>query len=211
MIWTGSGKKELTGDVRNVWLGWRGDRLNLAGGGRVVMGMAKDIKVWRYYIPGENSVFGWGVFLLDSSGMFTAVTDYGNYAYQWLCTGHDDFRGFVIGLARGCPDYLLSKISQLIYDGDRTLEHVKEHILEYRRDGDYTKEFARKEWELLGDCNDLDSEYDFYDWMQNTEIQDPWELSCSDYPKCARHFAERLVPRLAKILERELGMVEQAG
>ncbi|ARF67055.1 hypothetical protein B7C51_19310 [Paenibacillus larvae subsp. pulvifaciens] len=37
---------------------------------------------------------GWGIFILDETGMFAAVTDYGNCAYKWPHSGCEDFRHF---------------------------------------------------------------------------------------------------------------------
>lgn len=44
---------------------------------------------------------GWlGQVVLTSDGMFSAVTDYGNFAYSWRSFGKD-FREFIIGLNVG--------------------------------------------------------------------------------------------------------------
>ncbi|MHB1418700.1 MAG: hypothetical protein ACYCX4_03810, partial [Bacillota bacterium] len=120
--------------------------------------MSEDIQIWRYYIPSEDGLEGWGIFLLDSTGMFAAVTDYGNYAFRWAYHGEKDFRKFVIGL-KNDPGYLLGKVlpNGKVYDGEETIKNIKETIIDVRRDGSWSKEQARKEWDLL----DSDLEYEY--------------------------------------------------
>jgi len=45
---------------------------------------------------------GWlGQVVLTSDGMFSAVTDYGNFGYTWRSYGPENFRQFIIGLNIG--------------------------------------------------------------------------------------------------------------
>jgi hypothetical protein len=79
--------------------------------------MSAPVVVWRYTVPAEpwrrlardpeHRYSGLGYFLIDSSGMFTCVTDYGNYAYKWSDWGPRDFRSFLCGLS---SDYLCGKL-----------------------------------------------------------------------------------------------------
>ncbi|MEV2908670.1 hypothetical protein ABNF65_08405 [Paenibacillus larvae] len=107
------------------------------------------IKHWRYDIPPIDGE-GWGTFLLDEKGMFAAVTDYGNCAYQWTQSGCIDFRHF-FAKERTNWGYFLPKLFYKLkeYDGDETLKRVKEDIISCRRDGTFTREKARQEWDLL--------------------------------------------------------------
>jgi hypothetical protein len=172
--------------------------------------MPEDIKIWRYYIPSERQGWGWGIFLLDSTGMFAAVTDYGNYAFKWSDWGPRDFREFVIGLVKS-PSYLLSKVAKRIHDGEATLKSVQKHILDMRRDGEWSKEKARDEWDLLTECDGLDSIPACTRWYDSTEISDAEEFMCEDFDTDAGAFAERLMPRLAEALKQELGIAEGAA
>jgi hypothetical protein len=163
--------------------------------------MPEDIKIWRYCIPTEDGLSGWGIFLLDSTGMFAAVTDYGNYAFKWSNWGPGDFRKFVIGLS---PGYLLGKVAKVEHDGEATLKSVKEYILECRRDGEWSKEEAREEWDLLAECDGLDSIPACTRWYDATKISDAGEFMSEGYDMDARMFAEKLMPRLAEALKQEL-------
>lgn len=39
-----------------------------------------------------------GQIVLTSDGMFSSVTDWGNFSFAWRSFGPDDFRDFIIGL-----------------------------------------------------------------------------------------------------------------
>lgn len=162
-----------------------------------------NIKFWRYYIPPVDRIEGWGIFLLDSTGMFAAVTDYGNYAYMWDHHGKKDFREFVAGLAKS-PYYVLGKVAKKDYSGKETIKAIKEDILDNRRDGSYTKEFARREWDLLKNTDDMDSVFGFKEWYDNTHVSDASELYSMDWSLQAKAFATKLMPRLAEALKDEL-------
>jgi len=86
---------------------------------------------WRYHLPNENGE-GWAIAFLDSSGVFTSVSDYGDYGHRWPQAGWgpEDFRAFFLQ----CDDsYILGKISRRDeYDGDRTVRAIKDRILELR-------------------------------------------------------------------------------
>ncbi|EGO63584.1 hypothetical protein [Acetonema longum] len=163
-----------------------------------------EITMWRYHIPPEDGLSGWGTFILDSTGFFAAVTDFGNFAYRWTHHGRKDFREFIIELARD-PYYLLGKVrpSGEVYNGEKTLKSIWEHIREYRRCGWYTKEFAREEFNLIRECDDLDAEHDFYDWVRQTNIQDAYEHHQTAYRIDDLCFADGLMPRLAEAIKAE--------
>jgi len=136
--------------------------------------------------------------------MFAAVTDYGNYAFRWTAFGKEDFRLFVAGLAKS-PYYLLEKVAPNgeVFDQEKTIKRIKEHILEYRWDRSYTKEFAKREWGLFTD-NDFSHEYEFYEWYMETSIADAGEFAMTSYPPNCMAFATKLIPRLAAVLRQEL-------
>jgi len=137
--------------------------------------------------------------VISDDGYFSTVSDYGNYAFYWSHAG-DCSRTF---LAKIGEDYMLSKLCgrRSEYDGDRTLASVKEYIVDNRRDGGFSKEDARKEWDLLDEHSDLDSREQFYIWVSNTSIGDAYEMAVYDYPSDALGFAEKVMPVLkAKLL-----------
>lgn len=158
--------------------------------------------LWRYIVkPGP---WGWGIFLLDSTGMFAVVSDYGNYAFKWTDWGKRDFRLFLIGLDKS---YLCGKLAMdrsREYQGQRTLENIRDQIIQLRRDGSLTKEQARKEWEL---AKMVDSHYaeDFAEWLRETKLgSDSYELSVYDTPAQIRLFYDRVFTRLVEVIKEDL-------
>jgi len=68
------------------------------------------VLVWRYALhPLPKG--GWAKILLDSTGIFAAVSDWGNYAFVWSAWKHgqEDFRTFVAELEKD-PDYAAGKL-----------------------------------------------------------------------------------------------------
>lgn len=161
--------------------------------------------MWRYSIPPLNGQ-GWGIFILDSTGMFAAVTDYGNCAFKWTHHGCNDFREFIAKIQAGRQnDYYIKKLfgHRDVFDGEETLKEIKRHILTYRYENQYTKEYARKEWDLLGDYYD-ESEFGFGRWLEETNISDAYEFAVYDYSASAKAFGSELLPRLAEVIRKEL-------
>lgn len=164
---------------------------------------AKPIQLWRYAFPSRKGE-GWAIFVLGSDGYFSVVSDFGNYSYIWSSIGCDDFREFLLEIESG---YLLGKISrQTEWQGEEVLKSVKQYILEHRRDGSYTREEAREEWDLLQEVNDFYAEGDFQEWYfhSGSKIQDAYEFSRKDYPTEARNFCTQVMPRLREVLKAEL-------
>ena len=169
-----------------------------------------DIQIWRYSIPPVNGQ-GWGIFLLDSTGMFAAVTDYGNCAYKWTHHGCKDFREFIAKIKPEVRnEYYIQKLfgDKDTFDSERTIKGIKQHILEYRHMGDYSKEFARKEWELIEYYSDM-CDVGFYNWYEQTNISDAHEFSIYDHSTSTKAFGSELLPRLAVVLREELNLVNK--
>ena len=56
-----------------------------------------EIKFKKYSLRSDHG--GWlGDVVITSDGMFSAVTDWGHYAFQWRSFGGSDFRDFLCGL-----------------------------------------------------------------------------------------------------------------
>ncbi|MHB0944603.1 hypothetical protein ACYCSU_23940 [Paenibacillus sp. ALE1] len=164
-----------------------------------------DIKFWRYYIPSIDGLEGWGVFLLDSTGMFAAVTDYGNYAYMWPIehTGVEDFRDF---FKHRDAYYVLGKCApsrKREYQGEETRKLIRERIIEARREGYISEEEARKEWDLTED-HDLDYAEGFGAWYENTNLCDAHEYAVYGYTSEEKAFADKLFPRFCDAVAKEL-------
>lgn len=142
-----------------------------------------------------------GRFIITDDGYFSTVSDYGNYAFWWSHAG-SCFRRFLTNIDAG---YLLGKISRSSeYDGDRTVKAARRHILEQRKEGGVTKEWAREEWDLINDHSSLDSRESFAMWWQNTKIDCAHEFSVFDFPGDAKAFATIAFPAFVKVLVAEL-------
>jgi hypothetical protein len=165
--------------------------------------MSEPIKFWRYSIPSIDGE-GWGIIVLDSTGMFAAVSDYGNAAHHW---GHHGCAGIREFFAKGLsPGYALPKLfyDRQQYDGQETLQLVKEYILDARRMTSFTREKAREEFDLLQQFDGLQSEHDFMRWYEETSISDAGEFYCMGYPASARAFVDKLLPRFYEVVAGEL-------
>lgn len=163
-----------------------------------------NIKFWRYSIPPIDGE-GWGIFLLDSTGMFAAVTDYGNYAYMWLLrhTGCDDFREF---FDHKDGYYVLGKCAPSRgkeFQGRETEQMVREEILRLRWEHQITEQQARNEWELVDSIDFYYSE-GFHEWYQQTTLEEAHELAVYGYNASEKAFAEILLPRFCDVVSAEL-------
>lgn len=68
--------------------------------------MENAIKFEYFELYDENKTW-LGNVILSSNGIFSAVTDYGNFTYQWTSYGND-FKSF---LKRLDPNYFATKMS----------------------------------------------------------------------------------------------------
>lgn len=162
-----------------------------------------DVQVWRYVVKPEDPWRAWGIFLLDSSGMFTVVSDNGNYAYKWSDWGPGDFREFLAGLDLS---YLCTKLAagRNEYQGQATLSNIREDICQRRREKGLTQKKARHEWNLAEQVDTSHGE-SFAAWLSETELgSDSYEYGVYDLPQRLRFFYDRVFMRLVGILKQEL-------
>ena len=69
------------------------------------------MKIWRYNLPDVNRS-GWAIVVMCEDGYFSAVSDYGDYAYKWT-KENGDFREFIMQIAdRSESGYFLNKIAK---------------------------------------------------------------------------------------------------
>lgn len=165
-----------------------------------------QVEIWRYYLPNHGSwLEGWALFLIDSTGYFSVISDYGNFAYRWTSFG-DDFRAF---LAQTDMGYILRKIAKPAAERginiDKTADAVKSFILEQRRTQEWDKERARIEWDLVEDCmSDADNQCGFEAWANDTTIDDYFEFAVSKRDEEAVAFCERVWPRFQALVREQL-------
>lgn len=171
-----------------------------------------DKKTYRYVYRGEKGGFGWFIVVLDETGFFSTVSDYGSYAYQWSAFS-GDFRKFLCGCDAG---YLISKLNpRKVPDWDQTYENVKQHILEERRGGFYSKDKARFLLNLAKDKIKRQSDFDFKDFLDEASNEDShtlWHEFYSQKPEASIDgFARRLFPKLVIMMRTELESEHEPG
>lgn len=174
--------------------------------------MANEVKLWRYYIPSQK-LEGWAIFVLGSDGYFSAVSDYGNYAFLWTHHGCKDFREFLLRADRDW-DYFANKLSDgnRVYDGENTIKRIRERISEKFNSGEITEAGVKTQlWLIEHEYSVEDFEDDFRRWCEDRMncIEEPWEMRCEDFDVQLKAFVKkamvRLIPLLKKDLEAEYG------
>lgn len=161
-------------------------------------------KLFRYHLPNDESIEGWAHIIISNKGYFSAVSDYGNYAFYWSHHGMKDFRQFLVRIHKSW-DYVASKLGSQEYSGEKTYNRVKEHILQERRAQRLSREEARREFShLVEDCDHLDSPRDFERWYMETKIEEAWEFYSEAYPASLQAFCKKTLKRLSEILEVDL-------
>lgn len=104
------------------------------------------MKVWRFARSGN----GWFVVFMDEGGCVSIQSDYGDYAYRWGSFG-DDIRAF---LMQCNESYLIDKFTQSwpqVSKGKKSVRHIKESILDERRQKALSKEKARGLYDAIPD------------------------------------------------------------
>lgn len=174
-------------------------------------------EVRRYYLAPPEKSFEWAEVIITSGGFFSAVSDYGNYAFAWRSFGDRDFRSFLLNAEKDV-DYFTKKLQHGgdgpgdVYDGEPTVRAIKEHILRHRRDLSWTAESAREQWDLLSRHDVEDNEVEFGAWYRETDIADAYEFAHRKRNPQAKAFVERiLVARLCPIFRAELAAQNAAS
>jgi len=111
----------------------------------------------------------------DETGHVIIASSYGHWQYYWTSIGNRTLAQF---LAKLDMHYMGGKMLGIGIDVncDRsTIQCIREHIIEYRRDCTYTKEFAREEWQTV-DSWESGMLMDFREWCETTKIDDAYEL-----------------------------------
>lgn len=172
--------------------------------------MSPPVKMWRYVVPHDANHEGWAIVILDSTGYFSTVSDFGNYAYLWTAHGQPDFRMFVKGLHRDW-DYAATKLgdydSNHRFDVEKTVHEIRKAILEARRSREFSKEQALQEWT---EASDLDSNnISPEQWHERTSLGDPGEYCRYRRDSDLEAFCKLLLPRLSKLVQAELDLERQ--
>ncbi len=161
--------------------------------------------VWHYVLPSIKGE-GWAEFFITSRGVFSAVSDWGNYGYVWTNTGHDDPRKFFLR-TKGREDYFTSKWGlglQPVFEAALT----KKNLQRVAR----TMEPADRQW-LLNELKTarFDNQLEYHDlharWEAERDIPNDvfWAAMVFIPDRQLTAFVTKVLPRLAKVIERELG------
>lgn len=171
--------------------------------------MSTPTQFWRYYLPSIKGE-GYAVIFLDSAGVFSVVSDWGNYGYIWGNHGCKSIKHFLVKCHKDW-DYLAGKFNPTrVTDYDKTIENIKDRIRTYLEDGCYTEDFATRELELIERIKPQ-NELEFHDWYLETELQDAAEYVVMIFNPQVEMFCKKVIPRLVEILKKELEAEEQTA
>lgn len=167
--------------------------------------MSNNVKLYRYVLrnePGQGQ--GWAIVVLGSDGFFSSISDYGNYCNGWGHHGCADFREFVRDLGRkGEGSYFMGKVGRKDnLNLEATVARLREWLLEYRRDGRITAERYQHDARLLRALEGRDIDLAVY--FNDREVYFDDYCGTYDYPCQLRMFADKVLPRLADLIDAEL-------
>lgn len=159
-----------------------------------------DSALRRYDLPSVRHE-GWAIVVIDDAGYFSAVSDYGNYAYYWGAMGVRTLREF---LASCDGSYVLGKISPgYEFDERETERAARELVCRERKARRLTADEAREAYDSISISNAVD----LYDWIGRYPgdlPEDYYEVYRTMRNPQAVAFVERVLPRLQEILRAEL-------
>ncbi len=172
----------------------------------------RNIKpITRFYEvkPGKS---GWARIWITDDGCISIMSDWGNYGY-WFGSPGCEFRLFLTGCD---DDYLGNKFAggKTEFDGEETVEAIRERILHLRRHGRISKSWAHQEWVKLPKY--FDTPEDFGSWMRDSSLEDMYEYARYVRPHAVRQFMKQVWPLLVAQLKAELDaeqppLVDQLG
>jgi hypothetical protein len=160
--------------------------------------MRKSNPITRFYEVKPKS--GWARIWITDDGCISIMSDWGNYGY-WFGAPGCEFRVFLVGRD---DDYLGNKFAggKTEFDGEETVEAIRERILYLRREGRLSRDVARKEWTSLPTC--FDTPDDFSCWVNETTMNDMYEYARYVRPHAVRHFLKHVWPLFVGQLKAEL-------
>jgi hypothetical protein len=153
----------------------------------------------RYELKSEK-YGGWAIIVLDTSiGYFSAVSDFGNYAYIWSSPGCE-FRKFLTELEADylCGKLLMGRSDAKVFDGEATKELITQHLKENK---DWP--FYVEEKKLLNSTRFSD-QGDFEAWCAETRLDTPHEYAAQRHNPQGMGFCMRVWPRFVALLKKEL-------
>jgi hypothetical protein len=160
------------------------------------------MKTWHYSLPNDRPGEGWAKITISENGMFSAVSDWGNYAFLWTHTGYKDVREFFLSAERDWQYFANKLRPEKILNEEASFKQVREEILRQRRTKDLTTKQARDAWDAL-------SYYDTWTaYLESSEctqaFDEAWSYSVYNLHPDVVGFCKRVLPRLAERLAAEL-------
>lgn len=164
--------------------------------------MTRPVSFERYSIP-SGSHGGWAIIFLDSRGVFSTVSDYGNYGYIWSHPGCP-FHEFLASID---TSYLSKKLANGAreYRGEETLKFVEDRLKELSANGDTPEDVLYEERVLLKSCDKLYSPEDFSKWSDQTTLPDAHEYACYAVPTQLEMFCKHVWPQFVEQLKQRQG------
>lgn len=167
--------------------------------------MRKQNPITRFYEvkPGKS---GWARIWITDDGCISIMSDWGNYGY-WFGSPGCEFRLFLTGCD---DDYLGNKFAagKTEFDGEETVEAIRERILYLRRERRISFLAARQEWSSLPTC--FDTPEDFRCWGDESSMEDLYEYSRYVRPHAVRQLMKNVWPLFAAQLKAELAAEQPA-
>src|ERR1051325_1923082 len=104
------------------------------------------MKTWNYRLPNDKPGEGWAHIILTENGVFTAVSDWGNYTHWWNHTGTKDFREFFLSAERDWQYFAHKLRPEKILNEEASFKRAREEVLRQRRTKDLSAEQAEAVW-----------------------------------------------------------------
>ncbi len=161
--------------------------------------------VWHYVLPSIKGE-GWAEVFITSRGVFSTVSDWGNYGYVWTHTGHDDVRKFFLN-PKGREDYFIGKLGMGVddvFDADLTRRGLLEMVKTIEEPE------VRKELRAAVRTAYLSTQESFYEivgeWANHYDVPvEAFYASIALVPdRQVTAFVKKVMPRLAKMIEKDL-------
>lgn len=146
------------------------------------------------------------IFIDEKTGTFAAVSSFGNFSHIWTHRGGETLKEFLLDLDYG---YFMGKTAHSKgrqFSHKKTIQGVKETILERRREGRISKADARDAWndlELIDTIGSVD--HFFHELTESRDLMnaldgDCYDISCDeDDPQC-RGFWDKIWPEFKAMI-----------
>ena len=174
-------------------------------------------KTWTYVLPSHKGE-GYAYIFLTDTGVFSTVSDFGNYGYIWSHTGFDDVREFFL---KSNPGYFLEKLApEQEFDDVQTLENARLLFERLVADGTWDADDARTAFDTITDeFNSFNDAADVSAWASSMDglegLSEPAQMKVMDAlhggeisalrrSRMAERFVKEVMPRLASTIKSEL-------